>query len=172
MRYKSQENAVSNPIEQAWRITRRENTHNTFFANIGVLEATVDEAFAIKEQGFNPALSILRLSSKYSETRLEAACEFAITSGIKKPCYHHFKSILAANQDQLYLERKKSEDSGSHVMGYLTRNNQYGMEAIGMMFRELTQEEAMGMPRHDGIKLGFEQDEAFGRAVFLRLPCD
>lgn len=35
-----------NPIEQVWRITRRENTHNTFFANIDSLECTVDEAFA------------------------------------------------------------------------------------------------------------------------------
>lgn len=35
-----------NPIEQVWRITRRENTHNTFFASISVLETTVDKAFA------------------------------------------------------------------------------------------------------------------------------
>ena len=35
-----------NPIEQVWRITRRENTHNTFFASISSLECTVDAAFA------------------------------------------------------------------------------------------------------------------------------
>ena len=35
-----------NPIEQVWRITRRENTHNTFFASISALESTVDSAFA------------------------------------------------------------------------------------------------------------------------------
>lgn len=43
------------------------------------------EGVPIKEQGYNPALAVLRLSNKYSEARLEAACEFAITSGIKKP---------------------------------------------------------------------------------------
>ena len=35
-----------NPIEQVWRITRRENTHNTFFNSISALECTVDSAFA------------------------------------------------------------------------------------------------------------------------------
>ena len=52
------------------------------------------EGVPIKEQGYNPALAVLRLSNKYSEARLEAACEFAITSGIKKPRYHHLNSIL------------------------------------------------------------------------------
>ena len=35
-----------NPIEQVWRITRRENTHNRFFSGVDVLEDTVDGAFA------------------------------------------------------------------------------------------------------------------------------
>lgn len=34
-----------NPIEQVWRITRRENTHNVFFANVDTLESTIDTAF-------------------------------------------------------------------------------------------------------------------------------
>ena len=34
-----------NPIEQVWRITRRENTHNVFFATVSILEETVDSAF-------------------------------------------------------------------------------------------------------------------------------
>ena len=34
-----------NPIEQVWRITRRENTHNVFFASIAILEQTFDSAF-------------------------------------------------------------------------------------------------------------------------------
>ena len=35
-----------NPIEQVWRITRRENTHNVFFKNKSQLETAVDMAFA------------------------------------------------------------------------------------------------------------------------------
>lgn len=34
-----------NPIEQVWRITRREKTHNVFFAKKQELEETVDSAF-------------------------------------------------------------------------------------------------------------------------------
>ena len=35
-----------NPIEQVWRITRKENTHNVFFAALSKLKETVDKAFA------------------------------------------------------------------------------------------------------------------------------
>ena len=35
-----------NPIEQVWRITRREFTHNRFFKIINVLKGTTDRAFA------------------------------------------------------------------------------------------------------------------------------
>ncbi len=35
-----------NPIEQVWRITRRENTHNVFFDSIDALKSTVDSAFS------------------------------------------------------------------------------------------------------------------------------
>lgn len=34
-----------NPIEQVWRITRREVTHNTYFANELVLQDTLDSYF-------------------------------------------------------------------------------------------------------------------------------
>ena len=35
-----------NPIEQVWRVTRREFTHNRFFKSINALEGTTDGAFA------------------------------------------------------------------------------------------------------------------------------
>ena len=35
-----------NPIEQVWRVTRKENTHNVFFPDIDTLVKTVDDAFA------------------------------------------------------------------------------------------------------------------------------
>ena len=75
---------------------------------------------------YNPALAVLRLSNKYSEARLEAACEFAITSGIKKPRYHHLNSILASNQDEIYAERKKADAKGHSQMGYLRGSSYYG----------------------------------------------
>ena len=34
-----------NPIEQVWRIARRENTHNVFFPDIQTLSSKIDKAF-------------------------------------------------------------------------------------------------------------------------------
>ena len=39
-----------NPTEQVWRITRREVTHNTYFANVHVLDDTLDPYFATYRQ--------------------------------------------------------------------------------------------------------------------------
>ena len=39
-----------NPTEQVWRITQREVTHNTYFANAQVLEDTLDPYFATYRQ--------------------------------------------------------------------------------------------------------------------------
>jgi hypothetical protein len=89
---------------------------------------TIDRIFEgvdIKEQGYNPALAVLRLSTKYSEARLEAACEFAITRGIRKPRYHHLSSILASNQDMIFEEQKTTADKRP-TMGYLRGSNYYG----------------------------------------------
>lgn len=39
-----------NPIEQVWRITRKENTHNKFFSSMEVLSETVNKAFKAWEK--------------------------------------------------------------------------------------------------------------------------
>ena len=83
------------------------------------------DGVSIKEQGYNPSLAVLRLSKTYSEDRLEAACEFAITKGIRKPRYHHLKSILAANQDKTYLEEKNATGPDDDSMGYLRGSDYY-----------------------------------------------
>ena len=83
------------------------------------------DGVSIKEQGYNPSLAVLRLSKTYSEARLETACEFAITKGIKKPRYHHLKSILAANQDKMYLDSKQSDGPDDDSMGYLRGSDYY-----------------------------------------------
>lgn len=75
----------------------------------------------IKEQGYNSSLSVLRLGKTYSEVRLETACELALTK-VRVPRYHHLKSILAANQDKIYLESKNAsskpvKETGGYVRG-------------------------------------------------------
>lgn len=88
----------------------------------------IDRIFAsvkIKEQGYNPSLSVLRLSKTYTESRLETACEMALIK-VRTPRYHHLKSILAANQDKIYLERKTKPAKSSSGTGYVRGAEYYG----------------------------------------------
>lgn len=109
----------------SWNEDRIQKWASSIGRHTGEVIGRIFEAVAIKEQGFNPALAVLRLSNKYSEARLEAACEFAITSGIRKPRYHHLNSILAANQDQTYQENRKSRKNTGSPMGYLRGSSYY-----------------------------------------------
>lgn len=88
----------------------------------------IDRIFAlvkIKEQGYNPSLSILRLSKSYSEARLETACELALTK-VRTPRYHHLKAILSANQDQIFLEQKNNSKKKAPATGYIRGTEYYG----------------------------------------------
>ena len=109
-----------------WNEERIQNWANSIGKYTGEAVARIFNGVYIKEQGFNPALALLRLSNKYSSERLEAACEYAITHGIGKPRYHHLNSILVANQDISYLEAKNASTRASSSMGYLRGSNYYG----------------------------------------------
>ena len=52
----------------------------------------------MKEQAYNPALSVLNLSKKYGDERLEAACAHALPR-LTSPRYRHIKAILDSNLD-------------------------------------------------------------------------
>lgn len=109
-----------------WNEERIQDWADSIGKYTGDAVARIFESVQLKEQGFNPALALLKLSSKYSNERLEAACEYAIIHGIRKPRYHHINSILAANQDITYLETKNSGKKPNNSMGYLRGNNYYG----------------------------------------------
>ena len=59
----------------------------------------------VKEQGFNAALSVLHLSSHYSNQRFEDACQIVLTN-TTLPRYKYLKVILASNQDILLRQQK------------------------------------------------------------------
>lgn len=77
----------------------------------------------IKEQSFNPALAVLRLSKTYSDKRLENACEYALR-GIPIPRYHNIKAILNNKQ---YIAIKKDEvDEDINSFGMIRGSEYYG----------------------------------------------
>ncbi len=102
-------------------------------ASIGTHTSEVIErifkSVTIKEQGYNSALSVLKLSKSYSEERLETACEIALPM-TRIPRYKQLKSILASNQDIVYLDQKKAHlkalESKSNSHGYVRGAEYYG----------------------------------------------
>ena len=108
-----------------WDDTRIRNWAANIGPNTLKVINCVFSSVQIKEQGYNPSLSILNLSKKYSEGRLETACELALTRGIRSPRYHHFNAILSANQDTYYLEQKALPVIDDSSMGFL----RYGSNA-------------------------------------------
>lgn len=82
----------------------------------------------VKEQGYNPSLSVLKLAKTYSDKRLEIACKIALTN-VRVPRYHHLKSLLSSNQDIQYNEERQKEEKAAIVnqaTGYIRGASYYG----------------------------------------------
>ncbi len=93
--------------------------------NTTVIVQRVFDSVEVKEQGFNPALSILRLGRKYTYERLEIACQIALKQGFGSPRYAHLNSILSSNQDQIYLEDLETKQKESNQPTLFTRGADY-----------------------------------------------
>lgn len=76
----------------------------------------------IREQALLPAISILKLSKKYPYTRLEDACELALTR-IYSPRWKNINSILISNQDEIV--RNNRDLKSSEVEGFLRDDDFY-----------------------------------------------
>ncbi|MCK9547161.1 MAG: hypothetical protein M0Q37_01475 [Sphaerochaeta sp.] len=88
---------------QEWTEERIVGWASSIGVNTLLVVRKVFESVEVKEQGFNPALSIIRLGKKYTDERLETACRIALERGFGSPRYAHLNSILSSNQDEAYL---------------------------------------------------------------------
>ncbi len=93
--------------------------------------AVVDRIFdraKVKEQAYNPSLSVLNLSKKYGEGRLEAACAHALPR-LGSPRYKHLKAILDSSLDgpaaQAPARGKPSGGPGSGPKGHVRGADYY-----------------------------------------------
>jgi hypothetical protein len=93
--------------------------------NTSIVVQRVFDSVEVKEQGFNPALSILRLGKKYTEERLETACRIALEQGFSSPRYAHLNSILSSNQDQAHISELDEKKKGSDQPSTFTRGAGY-----------------------------------------------
>jgi len=89
--------------------------------------AVVDRIFdrvKIKEQAYNPSLSVLRLSRKYGDDRLEAACAHALPR-LTSPRYKHIKAILDSNLDAEREPEPKRRPGADGPRGHLRGADYY-----------------------------------------------
>ena len=86
--------------------------------------ARVFRSVQIKEQGYNAALAILRLSQGYPKERFEAACRIALEHA-SSPRYRLIQAILISNQDLIRRDQEAiprennqaKEESGAFIRG-------------------------------------------------------
>lgn len=89
--------------------------------NCAAVVGRIFDRAKIKEQAYNPALSVLNLSKKYGENRLEAACGHALPR-LNSPRYRHLKAILDSGLDRGAAEGANGNDGADaaakgHVRG-------------------------------------------------------
>jgi hypothetical protein len=92
-----------------------------------VVERIFDRA-TVKEQAYNPSLSVLRLSRKYGDDRLEAACAHALPK-VSSPRYKHLKAILDSGLDEpptpSPTRKKPGDGPGSGPKGHVRGADYY-----------------------------------------------
>lgn len=86
------------------------------------------ESVTVQEQGLDAALAVLRLSRRYSPTRVEAACQLALRSQVPSPRYAHLRPILETGQDKTGPPRDDDEHPGEPAQdsGYVRGPGYYG----------------------------------------------
>lgn len=106
-----------NLTKTEWNTTRIEAWASKIGPKCSEVIRRILNSVKIKEQAFNSALAVLRLSSKYSSLRLENACEYSLKN-ISIPRYHHLNAILVNKQDvELQKESTTSKESEGYVRG-------------------------------------------------------
>ena len=83
-------------------------------SQIGANTATVVDAiltgYKVEQQGYKSCMVLLKLTDKYSTSRLEAACKKAL-SFTPSPSLKVIQSILKSGQDQLLEQEPKATTS-------------------------------------------------------------
>jgi hypothetical protein len=107
------------PQGHGWQAWDRDRI-DAWAARIGpaatVVIDRVFESVQIEEQGYDPALALLRLSRRFSPARLEAACQLALAGPVRSPRYAHLRPILDTGQDKI---THRDEPVGDEVGGYV-----------------------------------------------------
>ncbi|AHF06541.1 IS21 family transposase [Desulfitobacterium metallireducens] len=95
--------------------------------NVGKHTAVVVKAILsshrIEQQGYKSCMGLLKLANKYSVSRLEAACEKAL-SYTPNPSYKSIQTIIKTGQDKIVKEEPVNPEKSSNSFGF-TRGADY-----------------------------------------------
>ncbi len=75
--------------------------------------ARIFASVPVEEQGLNAALAVLRLTRRYSNSRVERACEIALASKVRSPRYAHLRPILETRQDETAKRHPRFGDTAA-----------------------------------------------------------
>ena len=75
-------------------------------------------SYKVEQQGYKACMAILKLADKYAVSRLEKACEKAL-SYTPHPSYKSIQTILKTGQDKVIKEEVPSSTSTKELMGYV-----------------------------------------------------
>jgi len=88
------------PRYRQWDAGRVREWAGRIGENTTVVVNRIFESVPVDEQGLDAALAVLRLTRRYSNTRVEAAAGIALGSRVRSPRYAHLRPILESGQDQ------------------------------------------------------------------------
>lgn len=91
---------------------------NSIGANTAKVIQRIFATCDFEQQGYNPSLSILRLSTKYGKNYLERACEIAL-SMVHTPRYKHINALILEQQGKNSLEHIIDDKELIKQKGYL-----------------------------------------------------
>lgn len=92
-------------------------------STVEVLRRLFDR-YKVEEQAYKSCLSILKLSDKYSQARLEKACQLALEH-FTNPAYKNISLILKTGQDEVDRETK-SQDEEDMTYAFTRGTDYYG----------------------------------------------
>lgn len=81
--------------------------------------------YKVEEQAYKGCLSILKLSDKYSQARLENACKLAL-SRLSNPTYKNIKLILESGQDEAKQEPENTINKEDTTYAFTRGTEYYG----------------------------------------------
>ena len=111
-------------LKPEWDDARIKGWAKKIGPNCGAVVDRIFDRVKVKEQAYNPSLSILRLSGKYGEDRLEAACAHALPR-LSSPRYKHIKAILDSNLDAERGPGQKKRPDADGPRGHLRGADYY-----------------------------------------------